>query len=185
MSEVQFRSFSLERASLDDDGRTIEMQAIPWDTEAAIGPDVVESFDRHSFDAQLRAANRVPLTLGHPKPGMKITDTHIGRLTDMEARKSGLWVRARAATSTTARETMTLVNDGVLEEVSVGFIDMRTERENRDDGTRHMRRMAARLDHLAIVPAGNFGEKAKILAVREAAPRTTLAELRALATELG
>lgn len=187
MSEILIRSYALERAKMSDDGdgRTIEMQAAPWDVEAVIAPNTVEVFDRHSFDAQLRAANRVKLTLGHPRRDQKITDSLIGNLAVMESRDAGLWVQARMATSATAGEALALARDGVLDQVSIGFIDLRTEEEVRDDGVKVLRRMAARLDHVALVPSGNFGDHAKILAVRETQPGPGLADLRALAQRLG
>jgi len=184
MSNVLIRNYTLERAKVDadDDGRTIEMQAVPWDVEAVVGPDTVEVFDRHAFDAQLRAANRLKLTLGHPRPGQLITDSLIGGLREMESRDTGLWVRARVASSRMAGEALALVNDGVLDEVSIGFVELRTDRADRD-GVRVLRRMAARLDHIALVPSGNFGEQAKILAVRDN-DGPALADLKALAQRL-
>lgn len=186
MSEILIRSYALERAKVDDadgDGRTLEMQAVPWEVEASIGPDTVEVFDPGAFDAQLRAANRLKLTLGHPRSGDLITNSLIGSLQAMESRDAGLWVRARVASSSTAGEALALVNDGVLDEVSVGFIDLRTERSTRD-GVKVLRRMSARLDHLALVPSGNFGEHAKVLAVRDDSG-PSIDDLRALAERLG
>lgn len=185
MSEVLERYFTLERArvSTDGDGRTIEMQALPWDVEAPIGPDTVEVFDPGAFDAQLRAANRLNLTLGHPRPHQLITDSLIGRFQTMESRAEGLWVQARMASTNTATEALALVDDGVLEQVSIGFIDLRTERSKRE-GVTVLRRMSARLDHLALVPSGNYGEHAKVLSVRDHSG-PTLADLRALSERLG
>lgn len=183
--EVHHRSFALTRdATATDDGRTLTIRAVPWETEAIIGRDTVELFDPHSFDAQLRAAGRLKLTLGHPRPGDLLTDSLIGTLTKMESRPDGLHVQARVATSKAATEALTLINDEVLDEVSIGFIDIRTERAKRGTTT-VLRRMAARLDHLALVGAGAYGEGAKILAVREEPTGPSLSDLRETCARLG
>lgn len=185
MHELHTRSFALVRnAAAGDDGRTLSIRAVPWDTEIQIGPAEFESFDRGAFDAQLRAAGRLKLTLGHPKPGDRLTDSLIGNLTAMEARADGLHVQARVASSSAATEALALVNDGVLDQVSIGFIDLRSKREPRPGGTL-FRRMAARLDHLALVGEGAYGEGAKVLAIREEPTGPTLADLRAVCTRIG
>lgn len=181
MSEILVRQFHLERATIssDDDGHTMTMRAVPWDVEAPIGPNAVELFDRSAFNAQVPAAHRIPLTLGHPKDGMRVNDYLIGRFRSMEAGDDGLMVEARVARTQAGEEALQLYADGALDEVSVGFRDLGT-RESRRGVVRVYRRMKAHLDHLALVPSGAYGEVgAKVLAVREAAdgaPR--LADLR-------
>jgi phage head maturation protease len=178
MSDILIRSFTLERAALveDGDGRTLAIQAVPWDTEVRISATEWESFDPHTFDAQIRAANRVPLTLGHPtssngsvnSPEVDLRSILIGGLTTMESRGEGLHVTARAATTAVANDALTLYKDGVLDQVSVGFFPLAkgTVRQERPGGGVLLRRVAARLDHLALVVRGAYGADAKILASR-------------------
>lgn len=179
MSDILIRSFALERAALveDGDGRTLAIRAVPWDTEIRISATEWESFDPHAFDAQIRAANRVPLTLGHPassngsvnSPEVDLRSILIGGLTAMESRGDGLHVTARAATTAVANDALTLYNDGVLDQVSVGFIPVPrggTVRQERAGGGVLLRRVAARLDHLALVVRGAYGVDARILAAR-------------------
>lgn len=178
MPDILIRSFTLERAALveDGDGRTLAIRAVPWDTEVRISATEWESFDPHAFDAQIRAANRVPLTLGHPassngsvnSPEVDLRSILIGGLTTMESRSDGLHVTARAATTAVANDALTLYNDGVLDQVSVGFIPLAkgTARQERAGGGVLLRRVAARLDHLALVVRGAYGADAKILAAR-------------------
>jgi uncharacterized protein len=189
MNEILIRSYALERAvASDGDGRTLSIRAVPWDTETQLATDVWEAFDSHAFDAQLRAAARLKLTLGHPSGGL-LTDSLIGNLGSMESRADGLHLEARVASSTTAGQALALVNDGVLDQVSIGFIDLRTERSKRGDGGTLLRRMAARLDHVALVGTGQYGEGAKVLSVRDEIEamerRPALAHLRALVERLG
>lgn len=187
MPEILTRSFALVRAATGDDGRTLSIRAVPWDTEIQIAPGEWESFDRHAFDPQLPAASRLTLTLGHPRPGDLITDSLIGRLASMEARDDGLHVQARVATTNAANEALTLVNDGVLDQVSIGFVDLKPTKLQRQGGGALWRRLAARLDHLALVAAGAYGEGAKVLAVREEQEPTgpRLDDLRGVCTRLG
>lgn len=178
MPDILIRSFTLERAALleDGDGRTLAIRAVPWDTEIRISGTEWESFDPHAFDAQIRAANRVPLTLGHPassngsvnSPEVDLRSILIGGLTTMESRADGLHVTARAASTAVANDALTLYNDGVLDQVSVGFIPVErgTVRQERPGGGVLLRRIAARLDHLALVVRGAYGADARILAAR-------------------
>jgi HK97 family phage prohead protease len=187
MNELHVRSFALVRnAATSEDGRTLSIRAVPWDTEIPLGADQWESFDPHAFDAQLRAANRVKLTLGHPRPGDRLTDSLIGSLQAMSAGPDGLDVEARVASSSAANEALALVNDGVLDQVSIGFFDLRTDRQKRAAGGTLHRRVAARLDHLALVGEGAYGEAAKVLAVRAAEDANVLrlADLRQLVDRL-
>ncbi len=201
MTDILIRSFALERAAVveDGDGRTLAIRAVPWDTEVRISATEWESFDPHAFDAQIRAANRVPLTLGHPassngsvnSPDVDLRAILIGGLTAMESQADGLHVMARAATTAVANDALTLYNDGVLDQVSVGFIPepRGTVRSERAGGGVLLRRVAARLDHLALVVRGAYGADARILAARaeddEAATKApegpSLAEQRAAA----
>jgi HK97 family phage prohead protease len=186
MNEILIRSYALERAvTSEGDGRTLSIRAVPWDTEAVIGPDTVEVFDPGAFDKQIRAARHIKLTLGHPRPGDLLTNSLIGSVSALESRKDGLHVQARMASSSTATEALALVNDGVLDQVSIGFVNHGTEVRKLDNGGTVLRRMVAHLDHLALVDAGAYGEGAKVLAVREEPTGPTLADLRALAARLG
>ena len=169
MSDILIRSFALERAvvaAADGDGRSLAIRAVPWDTEIRIGQEEFESFDSRAFNTQLRAATRVPLTLSHPREGDILTNSLIGNLQSMEVGEDGLHVVARVASSTVATEALTLVNDGVLDEVSIGFVDVKHQRTARPGGGFLLRRLAARLDHVALVRAGAYGQGAKVLAVR-------------------
>jgi HK97 family phage prohead protease len=184
MSEISIRSYTLERDASSDDGRTLSIRAVPWDTETELGPGVWESFDAHAFDAQLRAAFRLKLTLGHPRAGDRLTDSLIGNLTQLESRDDGLHVQARVASSVTAGEALALINDGVLDQVSIGFMDLATNRLKREDGGVMLRRTRAHLVHVALVGEGAYGDSAKVLTVREVASRPRLEDLRVLMERL-
>ena len=188
--EVLLRSFVLVRGSdTGTDGRTLQIRAVPWDTETQIGSAMWESFQRGAFDPQMRAAHRVPLTLGHPPARgpdvVPMTDRLVGRLVTMDNTDDGLVVQARMATSSVANEALALVNDGMIDQVSVGFIPIKTSTQQRATGGKLYRRESARLDHLALLglTEGAYGEGAKILSVREKSG-PTLDDLRAIVDRL-
>ena len=188
MSEILIRSFTLERATATGDGRTLVMRAVPYEYPIDLGPGVREVFTRGAFDHQVRggasAAGRIKLTLSHPKPTDVLTNSLIGSLTRMEDRADGLHVEARMASTTVANEALTLVNDGLLDQVSIGFLDQGTVTQS-DGGVKLFRRQKAHMDHLALL-AGNgaYGDGAKVLAVREEPSGPTLVELRQLQNRL-
>jgi len=168
MSEILYRSYGLVQArAAEGDGRTLDIRAVPWDTEIQVGPAEWESFDRGAFDAQLRAADRIKLTLGHPRPGDRLTDSIVGRVTGMRVEDDGLHLETRMASTPTASDALALVNDEALDEVSIGFLDIFTDRSDRPGGGRLLRRTAARLHHIALVADGAYGQGARVLAVRE------------------
>lgn len=167
--EVLIRECVIVRGSdTGTDGRTLHIRAVPWETEAQIGPTTWEVFARGAFAKQAAQVHRVPLTLGHPRPGDSIASTLIGRLASMVEGADGLDVQARMGTSSAANDALALVNDGVLDQVSVGFIAVGTAKSQRPGGGQVVRREMARLDHLALVGEGAYGPAARVLAVREA-----------------
>lgn len=192
---VLIRAFALERAEPTGDGRTLVMRAVPYEYEIrsaqGLKPGEREVFSRGAFDTQIRttsAPGRIKLTLAHPRPDQRLTDSLVGVLTSMEDRADGLYVEGRMATSSVANDTLALVNDGVLDQVSVGFVPLNTRREQ-GDGYSILRRVRAHMDHLALLPAGAYGDQAKVLAVREEADGEeplgpTLADLRRLQARL-
>jgi HK97 family phage prohead protease len=189
VSEILIRSFTLERATAAGDGRTLVMRAVPYEHIIDIGPGTREVFSQGAFDQQVRggasAAGRVRLTLNHPKPTDLLTNSLIGSLISMDDRPDGLHVEARMASTTVANEALALVNDGLLDQVSIGFLDQGTVTSKTDDGSKLLRRQRAHMDHLALL-AGNaaYGDGSKVLAVRDEQTGPTLAELRPLQLRL-
>ena len=68
-----------------------------------------ERFERGAF----KSAKDVKLFANHREP--------IGLVTELEDREEGLFIRARISDTTTGRDTLTLLRDGVLSKLSVGF----------------------------------------------------------------
>lgn len=149
-------------ASKGGDGRVIEGIAVPYGVKQRIHAYLDETFARGAFDHQLRAAHRVRFARDHYRL--------IGKAVELREDAAGLWGAWRVSATEAGDETLTLVRDGVLTELSVGF----RERQNRrlDDGTipgyKHIERVTADLVEVSVVFEGAYGEAATIAGVRHA-----------------
>lgn len=142
------------------DGRTIEGIVVPYNLPTRINEDLVEQFNKGVFEHQMRAANRVKLGREHIMLGGQL----IGAGRSMEDRDEGLWMQLRVANTPAGDETLALVRDGALDELSIMF----RERQNRRLGGGVIARVKADLLEVAIVLEGAYGRAAKIAAVRSA-----------------
>lgn len=142
------------------DGRTIEGIVVPYNKPTRINEELVEQFDKGAFRHQLNAANRVKLGREHIMLGGAL----IGAGRSMEERDGGLWMALRVASTPIGDETLALVNDGALDELSIMF----RERQNRRLGGGVLARVKADLIEVAVVLEGAYGRAAKIAAVRSA-----------------
>jgi HK97 family phage prohead protease len=144
------------------DGRTIEGIAVPYNYPQQIDETLTESFAPGAFDHMLNVAHRIPFTRDHMSQG----GTLIGRALELRNDAAGLWGRWRVSATVAGEETLALIKDGVLSELSVGF----RERQNRrlPDGT--IERVKADLREVSVVMAGAYGEMAMVSAVRAEQP---------------
>lgn len=158
------RSFTpdleIRAASKGGDGRTIEGIAVPYARKQRIDSQLVEQFARGAFNHQLAAPSRVRFSREHMSYGGAL----IGRAVELRDDTAGLWGAWRVSATPAGDETLTLVEDGVLDELSVGF----QERQNRvlPDGT--VERVKANLVEVSVVLQGAYGRGALVSAVREA-----------------
>jgi len=160
------------RAAESGDGRTIEGIAVPYNVRQRITDDLTEMFIPGSFADQIRTAERgrasataVPayrmaLTRNHESQG----GTVIGRAVAMEERAEGLWVALRVSQTPAGDETLTLVRDGVLDELSIGFRVRQGWSRADTDGT--VIRTRAEAFETAIVMRGAYGRGAVVAGVR-------------------
>lgn len=145
------------------DGRTLYGLAVPWARPIEVRSEgITEQFARGAFDAQLRAVDRVRLWREHQKLG----GTLIGRLDLMRTDAAGQYVEARVARTEAGDETLALVDDGALDEWSVGF----RPGQNRKLPSGILERVTAHMSELAVTMAGAYGEAAAIAGVRSAEP---------------
>jgi phage head maturation protease len=157
---IEFRSVSDFEVRWAD--RTIELVAMPYDTDAAVmvhGRPCIESCAPGSFDGVERRANRVKVNRDHD------LERTVGRACALHpSRTEGLVAEWRIARTPLGDETLALADDQSLE-ASVGFavmpggerwLEMRSRR----------RVTKAFLDHIAMVPEGAY--EGRILSVRAA-----------------
>lgn len=157
-----FRSFApdLEIRS-EGDGRTIVGIAVPYGVPQRIDRDLVEEFQRGAFNAQIRSAARVSFARGHLQLGGAL----IGKATMMRDDAAGLYGEWRVSATPAGDETLELVRDGVLDELSIGFREGQNKRR-REDGA--IIRVTAHLFEVAVVQEGAYGRGAVVAAVRSA-----------------
>jgi HK97 family phage prohead protease len=158
------RTFSplleVRSAAKGGDGRTIEGIAVPFLRRQRIDHTLTEQFAPGAFDHQIRAAHRIAFTRDHMSQG----GTLIGRATELRNDALGLWGAFRVSATAAGDETLALVADGALSELSVGF---RAQKDHTEpDGT--ITRVRADLVEVSVVLAGAYGSAAEIMAVRSA-----------------
>ena len=152
------------------DGRTIEGIAVPFLRRQRIDASLTEQFAPGAFDHQIRAqaGHRIAFTRDHMSQG----GTLIGRATELRNDALGLWGAFRVSATAAGDETLALVADGALSELSVGF---RAQKDHREpDGT--VTRVRADLVEVSVVLAGAYGDGATIMAVRAADQGGDIAE---------
>jgi len=157
----------LRRASFevtDEDERVISLKAAPYDVEARIAPNLVESFEPGAFSRSTKDASRIKLWFGHSVDGGKI----VGQAFEVEDRADGLHLQTRVSRTPSGDELLVLARDKVLDEASVEFAPMREfmviKRRGEDVVVRHRR---AHLRGVALVPAGAYGRDALVTSVRD------------------
>jgi HK97 family phage prohead protease len=164
MSELLTRTFDaqleLRAAGAGGDGRTVYGIAVPYDVPQYIYDGLTEEFVRGAFDHQLRAANRVRLAREHVALGGSL----IGAVRKLEDRPEGLWFEARVSRTPAGDETLELVKDGALRQVSIGFRER--PHGNRRTENSVIQRTAADLFEIAMVVEGAYGEQAELAGVR-------------------
>lgn len=181
MSDTLFRSYApdLEVRS-GGDGRTICGIVVPYGAPTRIDDHLVEQFARGAFGHQAGKPSRVRLEREHVELG----GTLIGAGTLMREDAAGLYMELRASRTPVGDETIELVKDGALHQLSVGF----AEGQNRRLAGGVVERIKAHLRSVAVVMQGAYGDLAAIGGVRSAGAASgggssIDAELRARAEE--
>lgn len=157
MPDLEVRS-----AAHGGDGRTITGIAVPYNKPQQIDSRLTEQFARGAFNAQIAAARRVPFMRNHGPHGGDL----IGATTLLRDDAAGLYGEWRVSKTEKGDETLELVKDGALSELSIGF----REGQNRKLPGGVLERASATLTEVAIVMAGAYGDSAVVTGVRSEAP---------------
>lgn len=158
---VQHRSASIE--AVDVTTREILVRAAPYGSEHDIGAGIVEAFEPGCFASSIKDPGRLFVTHEHGGP-------LIGRGIEAEDRADGVWIRSRIASTSAAREAMILVDEKVLQDVSVEFRALRPSMVVRElaDGKIGIRHKKAQLQGYALVSNGAYGSDAYVAEIRSA-----------------
>lgn len=156
------RDFRLRSAEVGD-GRTLTLACVPFGVPAWVddgaGP-YRESFVRGAFQHVVAAANRVELRYDHRQAGPPY-----GFGLDLAEGDDGLSGRFRVAPGEHGDQIISLVEDGQLPGVSIGFVPGRSRESRDDDGPLVERLRVKRLGEVSLTPAATW-EEARVLAVR-------------------
>ncbi len=117
--------------------------AVPWNRPTRIDDQLTEAFERGAFDAQISRPHGVFLAREH----IPLGGSPIGRLSVMRNDAAGLFVEGKVSRTQVGEETLTLLRDGVLDRLSIGFL----EGQNRRDREGVVWRKTATLREVAIV----------------------------------
>lgn len=171
MTTLLIRTFTAAlEVRADGDGRTLAGTIVPYGTETRIGG-YTESFAPGAFQGADPA--ELPLMATHERENLPI-----GRAAELRDEAAGWWGAFRVSETRLGDEVLTLVRDGALSGLSIGFIPI-TDRWSRD--RTRVERVRAQAHHVAVVAFPAY-DGARIEAVRAAltpaTPRLHLARLR-------
>lgn len=162
-NELLYRSFTpdLEVRSGAKE-RIVYGIALPWDVPMQIDDRLTEQWRSGVFNHQVKATFRVRYAREHVDLGGKL----IGRMQEMRNDAKGLYVELKAFRTDLADETLRLIEDGDLPQLSVAFRERAGGNRRLANGT--VERVKADLFEVASVFAGAFGHLAAAAGVRSA-----------------
>jgi HK97 family phage prohead protease len=148
----------------DDDGHFVRGIVAPYNVPADIGGEYVETLEPGLFKKSIaQRGDRIGLKEQH---GTDRFD--IGRSSSWEETSDGLVGTFRLAGTDRAREALTLIREGFLDGLSVGFRPLRN-RVTDEGGRRHVARVDAALDHVGLVHSPAY-DGARVLEARDDEP---------------
>ncbi|MGF6821178.1 HK97 family phage prohead protease [Microbacterium sp. ZKA21] len=159
---LETRAFTV-RAAEDPVERTFTGLAVPWDTPVDIAGLYRESFERGSVS--LPASGRVLVYWRHSEP--------IGVVTAERDTDGGWEITGKLSDTERGREAHTLLRDGVIDELSIGFLPIE---HREDDETGDITRTRVEAREVSLVPFGAYGRDALITDVRSADTSITITE---------
>lgn len=156
---IETRSYELDlEVRGTGDGRTVCGICVPYDLPQRINSSLTEVFRHGAFANVTRAAHRVKMLVGHDSRALPI-----GRATLLREDANGLYGEFRVSKTQRGDEILALVEDGALNQLSVGFQPLKDR--TMKDGT--VERISAHLAEVSLVTFGAYGEAATVVGVRE------------------
>lgn len=155
-------SRSAEVVDFDDSRGLVRAKLAAYEVTIDLYANMTEVFTRGAFARAAEAPHRV-----------KVSDQQhnrmvvIGHATELRDANDGLYGTLKIADTSAGRDTLTLLRDGVLDELSVEFVPQVKYMQVRQEGsTTHIRHDRAMLIGVSPVSQGAYGQDAKVLAVR-------------------
>lgn len=142
-----FRALS-DSADVAISERVVSGILVPWDAPTRINQALTEGFRSGAFDRQMERPFRVPFALGHLGPNGTMGGKAVGRMMNLRNDAAGLYGEAKVSETPAGDELLTLLRDGVLGNLSIGFRDMAPQAPDRTGVTW---RTSANLTELAVV----------------------------------
>ncbi|XCB29636.1 HK97 family phage prohead protease [Arcanobacterium hippocoleae] len=182
MQQLEIRSTNLDSLTLDEQARSFEARAVPYNTWQELTPSVKERFVSGALQA---SSQGIKLRLEH-----EIT---IGVIISLEEREDGAYIVGQISQTTAGNDAYTLLRDGALTAVSIGFIpDELTDEITKDaDGIAITRHKAELLEvSLVSFPAYRDAKVTKVRSKENQMENTNLAtseevtELRSVVDEI-
>ena len=153
MSDLEYRSFQVR--SVDAETRTFEGVAVPYGKPADIAGIYTETFERGAVT--LPPSGKTMLYWRHAEP--------IGLITRSADEADGYHITAHISETPRGDEAYTLLRDGVVDQLSVGFEPVE---HRQDDETGDITRTKVLLHEVSLVPIGAYGTDATVTDVRTA-----------------
>jgi HK97 family phage prohead protease len=120
-----YRSFAPDlQVQSSGDGRTIYGIAVPYNAPTRIDGNLIEQFARSAFNHQLNRPQRVKFAREHMALGGEL----IGAASVLRDDPAGLYVELRVSRTKTGDDTLELVRDGALNELSIAFREGRNRK---------------------------------------------------------
>lgn len=149
------------------DGRTLDVRIVPYGERATVNDGTgtyEEEFAAGAFDDQLVAGHRLKVWLNFQHE--RGIDAVIGKGVALREEPDGLYGSFRAYEDAAGDKALMLVNDGMLDGVSLEFLSKRAVQT----AVGVVRRVKAHLDAVALCRQGAYAS-AQVLAVREEIPQ--------------
>lgn len=159
MANLEFRSFQVR--SVDAEARTFEGVAVPYGKPADIAGVYKETFERGAV--QTPPSGKTMLYWRHSEP--------IGLITRAADEADGYHITAHISETPRGDEAYTLLRDGVVDQLSVGFEPVE---HRQDDETGDITRTKVLLHEVSLVPMGAYGTDATVTDVRAATTTNSL-----------
>lgn len=158
--DVLVRAATVE--DIDADKRTVDVRLMRYEHEVEVDEGLHEMFTAGAFKAAVGNPSRVKVSDQQHQRAVVI-----GQATELRDESDALYGRLMIADTVAGRDTLTLLREKILEELSIEFRAMkRYMKVNRSTKGLHVRHDRAVLVGISPVAAGAYGDGSRVLAVR-------------------